>query len=118
MSPSTVHRNFIDDSNNSLLGVRDAINTAGASTGVSASIVTDASGSRLILSSSKTGEGNDIQIAASQDGVTQGANSLTALTFAAGNSTAQLPSNSKLKANICWYPLLRIGSIAPLFSQL
>ncbi len=81
----------IDASNNSLLGVRDAINTAGASTGVSASIVTDASGSRLILSSSKTGEGNDIQIAASQDGVTQGANALTALTFSAGNSTAQLP---------------------------
>lgn len=81
----------IDDSNNSLLGVRDAINTAGASTGVSASIVTDASGSRLILSSSKTGEGNDIQVVASQDGVTQGANALTALTFSAGNSTAQLP---------------------------
>ncbi|MEK8079642.1 flagellar filament capping protein FliD [Pseudomonas sp. XK-1] len=81
----------INDSNNSLLGVRDAINTAGASTGVSASIVTDASGSRLILSSSKTGEGNDIQIAASQDGVTQGANALNALTFSAGNSTAQLP---------------------------
>lgn len=81
----------IDASNNSLLGIRDAINTAGASQGVSASIVTDASGSRLILSSSKTGEGNDIQVAASQDGVTQGANALTALAFSAGNSTAQLP---------------------------
>ncbi len=81
----------VDASNNNLLGVRDAINTAGASQGVSASIVTDASGSRLILSSSKTGEGNDIQVAASQDGVTQGANALTALAFSAGNSTAQLP---------------------------
>ena len=81
----------IGASNNSLLGVRDAINTAGASTGVSASIVTDASGSRLVLSSSKTGEGNDIKVAASQDGITQGANALTALAFSAGNSTAQLP---------------------------
>lgn len=81
----------IGASNNSLLGVRDAINTAGASTGVSASIVTDASGSRLVLSSSKTGEGNDIKVAASQDGVTRGANALKALAFSAGNSTAQLP---------------------------
>lgn len=81
----------IGASNNSLLGMRDAINTAGASAGVSASIVTDASGSRLVLSSSKTGEGSNIQVAASQDGITRGANALTALAFSAGKSTAQLP---------------------------
>ena len=78
--------------NNSLLGIRDAINTAGSSQGISASIVTDASGSRLVLSSSEAGAGNDLQVVATQDGVTQGANALTALAFSAGNSTAQLPT--------------------------
>lgn len=81
----------ITEDNNSLLGIRDAINTAGSSQGISASIVTDASGSRLVLSSSKSGAGNDLQVVATQDGVTQGANSLKALAFSAGNSTAQLP---------------------------
>lgn len=82
----------ITEDNNSLLGIRDAINTAGSSQGISASIVTDASGSRLVLSSSKSGAGNDLQVVATQDGVTQGANSLKALAFSAGNSTAQLPT--------------------------
>ncbi|MDP3814379.1 flagellar filament capping protein FliD [Pseudomonas sp.] len=78
--------------NNSLLGIRDAINTAGSSQGISASIVTDASGSRLVLSSSEAGAGNDLQVVATQDGVTAGANSLKALAFSAGNSTVQLPT--------------------------
>ena len=100
----------IDASNNSLLGVRDAINTAGASDGVSASIVTDASGSRLILSSSKTGEGNDLQVTATQDGVTQGGNALTALAFSAGNSTAQLPLMAAGAAATFKAGTLNIGS--------
>lgn len=78
--------------NNSLLGIRDAINTAGSSQGISASIISDASGSRLVLSSNKTGAGNDIQVVATADGVTQGANSLAALGFASGTSSVQLPS--------------------------
>ncbi len=82
----------ITEDNNSLLGIRDAINTAGSGQGISASIVTDSSGSRLVLSSSKSGAGNDLQVVATQDGVTQGANSLKALAFSAGNSTAQLPT--------------------------
>jgi flagellar hook-associated protein 2 len=45
---------------NDLFGVRNAINDAGA--GVRASIVNDASGSRLVLSSEKTGADNDIQL--------------------------------------------------------
>ncbi|WP_422579759.1 flagellar filament capping protein FliD [Pseudomonas sp.] len=88
---SSINVNITAD-NNSLLGVRDAINTAGATEGISANIVTDASGSRLVLSSAKTGEGNDLQVAATQDGVTLGANALTALTFSAANSAAQLPT--------------------------
>lgn len=54
----------VDESNNTLAGVRDAINAAGKNTGVSATIVTDEYGSRLILSSSKTGAGRDITVAA------------------------------------------------------
>ena len=84
----------VTEDNNSLLGIRDAINTAGSSQGISASIVSDASGSRLVLSSSKTGAGNDIQVTATSDGVTQGANSLSALGFSSTASAVQLPSFS------------------------
>ena len=77
--------------NNSLLGIRDAINAAGDSKGISASIVTDSSGSRLVLSSSKTGDGNDLKVSVTEDGVGQGSNSLKALGFAAGSSVTQLP---------------------------
>ncbi|WP_017245260.1 flagellar filament capping protein FliD [Stutzerimonas stutzeri] len=52
------------DENNTLAGVRDAINTAGKDMGVSATIVTDEYGSRLVLSSSKTGAGRDITVTA------------------------------------------------------
>ncbi|MUT72938.1 flagellar filament capping protein FliD [Stutzerimonas frequens] len=54
----------IDENNNTLVGVRDAINTAGKDMGVSATIVTDEYGSRLVLSSSKTGAGRDITVTA------------------------------------------------------
>ncbi|MVW76271.1 flagellar filament capping protein FliD [Pseudomonas xionganensis] len=87
---SSINVNITED-NNSLLGVRDAINTAGSAQGISASIVTDASGSRLVLSSSKPGVGNDLQVVATEDGLTSGANSLKALGFSAGSSVAQLP---------------------------
>ncbi len=52
----------IDENTNTLAGVRDAINTAGKDMGVSATIVTDEYGSRLVLSSSKTGAGRDITV--------------------------------------------------------
>ncbi|WP_025111948.1 flagellar filament capping protein FliD [Pseudomonas sp. H1h] len=49
--------------NATLQSTRDAINTAQASNGISANIVTDSSGaSRLVLSSSKTGAGMDLQV--------------------------------------------------------
>lgn len=52
----------IDSSNNTLGGLRDAINAAGA--GVSASIVNDSSGSRLVLRSTESGESNGFTVAA------------------------------------------------------
>ncbi len=50
----------IDESNNTLAGVRDAINAADA--GVSASIVADGSGARLLLTANDTGAANSVEI--------------------------------------------------------
>jgi len=80
--------------NNTLTGIRDAINTAGTSKGLSASIVTDASGSRLVLNSTKTGAGNDIEVSVTQDGVTAGSNALSSLVFSKGSGALQLPTLS------------------------
>ncbi|WP_217473765.1 flagellar filament capping protein FliD [Stutzerimonas stutzeri] len=52
----------VDASNNTLAGIRDAINKAGAEQGVTATIVTDDDGSRLVLSSSTTGAQEDITV--------------------------------------------------------
>lgn len=69
-SPVTI---TIDATNNTLSGLASAINSAGA--GVSASVVQDASGARLVVSSEKTGTENAIQItnnlAASAGGATK-----------------------------------------------
>lgn len=65
--------------NNSLAGIRDAINAKGES--FSASIVSDASGSRLILNSTNSGDNNNISVVATPNGVTSGANSLSVLNF-------------------------------------
>ncbi|MBV4459653.1 flagellar filament capping protein FliD [Pseudomonas sp. COR58] len=49
--------------NATLQSTRDAINTAQGSNGISANIVTDASGaSRLVISSNKTGAGSDLTV--------------------------------------------------------
>ncbi|EJM60795.1 flagellar filament capping protein FliD [Pseudomonas sp. GM48] len=49
--------------NATLQSTRDAINSAQASNGISANIVTDSSGaSRLVISSSKTGAGSDLTV--------------------------------------------------------
>ncbi len=55
----------ITDGNGSLSGIRDAINKAGKESGLTATIVTDPSGtggSRLVLSSTEFGTGNDISV--------------------------------------------------------
>lgn len=52
----------ISSSQNTLSGVRDAINAAGA--GVTASIVNDGSGNRLVLTSTSTGESSSMRITA------------------------------------------------------
>lgn len=65
----------VDDSNSSLSGIRDAINAAGKTTGISATIVTDpsgAAGSRLVLSSTASGTGNDISVSVESDSADTG----------------------------------------------
>lgn len=71
----------IDGSNNTLSGVRDAINTAGI--GVVASIVNDGEGFILVLSSDRSGEDHSIEIT-----VTEGTpTGLSALNFNASDNT-------------------------------
>lgn len=72
----------VDESNNTLAGIRDAINKAGADKGVSATIVTDDAGSRLVLSSSATGKDESITVAV-DDGST---GDLSLLAFAGGTN--------------------------------
>jgi flagellar hook-associated protein 2 len=55
----------IGASENTLAGIRDKINAANA--GVSATVVTDASGSRLALQSSSTGQGNGFRVTVADD---------------------------------------------------
>lgn len=74
----------IDSSNNTLAGVRDAINAAGSSEGVSATIITDSQGSRLVLSSTKTGAGNDLSVTAKNTGTS--GTSLSKLAFDPSNA--------------------------------
>lgn len=55
----------VSAANNSLTGIRDAINASGKNAGISATIVNDPSGeggARLVLSSSTYGTGNDISV--------------------------------------------------------
>jgi len=99
-SSSPVTINIADGS--SLTSIRDQINAAGA--GVTASIVTDSSGSRLVLRGANTGLSQGFKITASDnDGDSGDASGLSALAFdpssgvnsmtqkvAAGNATANV----------------------------
>jgi flagellar hook-associated protein 2 len=52
----------IDGTNNTLAGIRDAINAASDNPGVSATLITAADGAHLVLTSTKTGASNAIQV--------------------------------------------------------
>ncbi|WP_133862437.1 flagellar filament capping protein FliD [Pseudomonas oryzihabitans] len=81
----------VDATNNTLSGIRDAINKAGQSQGISASVVNDDSGSRLVLSSTKTGDGNDISVSVSGDDGS-GKQSLTKLAYTPSNTDSTDPA--------------------------
>ncbi|WP_282283847.1 flagellar filament capping protein FliD [Pseudomonas sp. PS02302] len=81
----------VDATNNTLSGIRDAINKAGQSQGISASVVNDDSGSRLVLSSTKTGDGNDISVSVSGDDGS-GKQSLTKLAYTPSDTDSTDPA--------------------------
>ncbi|WP_333874573.1 flagellar filament capping protein FliD [Methylobacter sp.] len=56
----------IDSSNNTLAGISNAINKANA--GVTAAVITDNSGSRLVLNSTQTGANNSMEISVTDTG--------------------------------------------------
>ena len=58
----------IDATNNTLAGVRDAINNAADNTGINATIVNVDGGSRLILTATETGLANAIEVGVTGDG--------------------------------------------------
>lgn len=82
----------ITSSNNTLAGIRDAINAKNAS--VTASIVNDGSGNRLVITSKDTGEVNSLKISvADNDGNNTDSSGLSALAYdplATSNSMTQL----------------------------
>jgi flagellar hook-associated protein 2 len=55
----------IDDTKNTLSNIRDAINKATGNTGVQATLLNEQNGTRLVLTSAKTGADNEIKIAVS-----------------------------------------------------
>jgi flagellar hook-associated protein 2 len=70
----------IDDSNNTLAGIRDAINSASDNPGVTATLINAADGSHLVLTSTKTGAANPIQVTQ-----TGGDGNLAQLEYTSGN---------------------------------
>lgn len=78
----------IGDDNNTLAGIRDAINNAEDNPGVNASIINVDGGSRLVLSSEQAGEGNDITLNAVDDDAGDGAD-LTRLETLSTSQVAQ-----------------------------
>ncbi|MCX7205163.1 MAG: flagellar filament capping protein FliD [Proteobacteria bacterium] len=72
----------IDEKNNTLSGIRDAINSSKSNTGVSASILNDGTGNRLVLTSKDTGAENSLKISVSDaDGNSTDTGGLSALAY-------------------------------------
>ncbi|WP_417499902.1 flagellar filament capping protein FliD [Methylophaga sp.] len=87
----------IDSGNSSLAGIRTAINNASDNTGVTASIITDDSGARLVLTSNETGTENAISVSVSDsDGNNTDTSGLSAFVYSSGG-TENLSSISTAK---------------------
>lgn len=92
----------IDPTNNTLAGLSSAINAAKA--GVTAAVITDTSGSRLVLSSTQTGTNSSMEVSVTDtgDGNNTDVSGLSALAFnaAATNATqAQAAQDAVLAIN-------------------
>ncbi|WP_273428031.1 flagellar filament capping protein FliD [Chitinibacter tainanensis] len=94
-SPNTKRTSFsvtIDATNNTLEGVRDAINKAKG--GVTASIVNDGTGYRLALSSNESGSANSMRITVAEAGGAPTNTDTTGLSALAYNPAATVPVNN------------------------
>lgn len=71
----------IDSSNNTLSGIRDAINSDTDNPGVTASIINDGTSDYLTLTSDDTGASNTLKITSSEDGTITGENALSSFDY-------------------------------------
>jgi flagellar hook-associated protein 2 len=85
----------IDSTKNTLSNVRDAINKASGNTGVQATLLNEQGGTRLVLTSAKTGADNSIQIA-----VTGGDGGLADLAYAGTNTATMTQMQAAQDAHI------------------
>jgi flagellar hook-associated protein 2 len=78
----------VDASNNTLAGIRDAINAASGNSKISAGIVNGTDGARLLLTSRQSGASGAIQVTVTGDGDGNDADAagLSALTFVSGGT--------------------------------
>jgi flagellar hook-associated protein 2 len=81
---------IVDSTNNTLSGIRDAINKAQGNTGVQATLIHETGGTRLVLSSTKTGAVNALQV--TQTGGDGGLNQLVYQTAGTQNLTQKQPA--------------------------
>jgi flagellar hook-associated protein 2 len=90
---ATASVNIAIDATDTLSAIASKINGAGA--GVSATVLSDASGERLLVRSNETGEANGFRIsAADTDGSNTDGNGLSRLAFDAGNPSGQTLSQA------------------------
>lgn len=85
----------INDSNKTLAGIRDAINTASGNPGITAAIVTGSTGPQLVLTSTDTGAANTIRVRQ-----TGGDGGLSKLVYDPGVSTQMVQVTAAQDAKI------------------
>jgi flagellar hook-associated protein 2 len=85
----------INETNNTLSGIRDAINNAPGNPGVRATVVNAEGGSYLLLSAEKTGVANNIMVDALEQG-----SGLEALEFGEGTSNALVEKQAAADAEV------------------
>lgn len=92
----------IDSSNNTVAGIRDAINAASDNTGVTATVLNDDTGSRLIFSTDSTGTDNalKIEVADGSDVDNTDDNGLSSLAYEAGVVVHRAEISTHLDAQI------------------
>lgn len=107
----------IASGSDTLAGVRDAINAAKA--GVTASIVNDTSGARLVLRSNETGAENAVRITATtdDDGNATDALGLSALAYDPQNTAGQMTENMVARNTVATINGLSVSSTNNVFNN-